>query len=129
MQMSFPVRFPAIYERVSPVRTVEEIEREMDRRCGIVPMDVIPPVRHVDPEEAREGTYWERKSAIAAIRQKVHEPMPPQQSRATCKHENGTVKGGGNREKCRACGLTRVIGRSWKRLVPLRKSKSMAATA
>ncbi len=120
--MSFPVRFPVNYERVTPVRTDEEIERELNRRCGYPEvMDYVPPIRFIDPViDSRAGTQWERRNAP---KQKPHEPLPPKQDRKTCMHDHGTVGGGVNREKCRACGLTRVIGRSWKRLIPLRKSK------
>lgn len=68
MQMSFPVRFPDIYERVSPVRTVEEIEREMDRRCGYPPENIASPVPAIDPHEARAGTAWEQRTALNAHR-------------------------------------------------------------
>lgn len=126
MQMSFPVRFPAIYERVSPFRTVEEIELEMDRRCGLARADAIAPVRHVDPEEAREGTPWERKSTLAVIRaQKIHEPMPLQLKKSECPHGAGVVRYGSKREKCRQRGLTRVVGKkTWKRTLPPNKFKS-----
>lgn len=68
MQMSLPVRFPAVYERVSPFRTVEQIETEMNRRCGYPPENVAPPVREVDPIEARAGTAWEQRAALNANR-------------------------------------------------------------
>lgn len=34
--MAFEIRFPAVYERISAPRTDEEIERELNRRCGYV---------------------------------------------------------------------------------------------
>ena len=68
MQMSFPVRFPEVYERVSPRRSDEEIERETNRRCGypLCPED-ISPVRFVDQVlDPRAGTKWERRNAAHA---------------------------------------------------------------
>lgn len=125
--MAFEVRFPAVYERISPYRTPEEVERELNRRCGYMDPTEIAPAKFVDQAiDPRAGTKWERSNAP---KQKKHEPLPPKQDRKTCSHEHGLVGGGVGREKCRACGLTRVIGRSWKRLVPLRKSKSVSATA
>ncbi len=40
--MLYPVKFPAIYERISKPRTDEEVLRDLDRRCGYVES----PVRH-----------------------------------------------------------------------------------
>ena len=56
-----PIRFPAIYERVAPLRSTEQIEREMNRRTGYpVAEGAIAPVRRVSPDESRNGTAWER---------------------------------------------------------------------
>ena len=120
--MAFEIRFPAVYERISPYRTPEEVEREMNRRCGYMDPTEIAPVRFVDPTiDPRIGTKWERKN----LKQKEHEPLPAKQNPKTCKHEHGTVKDGANREKCRACRTTRIVGRPWRRPVPLRKSKML----
>ncbi len=67
-----PIRFPAIYERVAPLRSAEQIEREMNRRSGYPVMEgAIAPVRRVDPVEARAGTVWEQKAKLEASRRKA----------------------------------------------------------
>lgn len=66
MEMSFPVRFPEVYERVSPPRSDAEIEREMNRRCGYSEFEDASPVQFADHavrRNGRSGTHWNGASA------------------------------------------------------------------
>ena len=111
--MAFEVRFPAVYERISPPRTDEEIERELNRRCGYLDPTEIAPVKFVDPAiDPRAGTKWERRNAPT---RKQREPPAPKLNKLTCKHTHGTIGAGAGRERCRACGMDRAVGNPWKR--------------
>jgi hypothetical protein len=72
--MAFEVRFPAVYERISAPRTDEEIERELNRRCGY-PIREFEPVKSIDPDrDPRAGTKWERQGG--------QKPKPPRKKRS-----------------------------------------------
>ena len=55
-----PIRFPSIYERVTPFRRQKQIEQELNRRTGYPEEGRIAPARRVNPDEGRSGTAWER---------------------------------------------------------------------